>query len=72
MPTESVLDNKILVELRTQSVISEQEVVICTGDLYFAKNVLTNERRMIDPRMISSINTNESINETTSKRLLKG
>jgi hypothetical protein len=71
MTTETVLDNRILVELRSRSVISEQEVVISSGDLYFAKNVLTNERRMIDSAMITSMNTNESINET-SKRLLKG
>jgi hypothetical protein len=71
MTTETVLDNRILVELRSRSVISEKEVVISSGDLYFAKNVLTNERRMIDSAMITSINTNESINET-SKRLLKG
>jgi hypothetical protein len=69
MSVERVLDNNILLQLRESNVISTQEVAIQVGDLYFAKDVLTNEKRMIT---LSGINT-QSINETTTKQqLLKG
>jgi hypothetical protein len=69
MSVERVLDNNILLQLRESNVISTQEVAIQVGDLYFAKDVLTNEKRMIS---LSGVNT-QSINETTTKQqLLKG
>jgi hypothetical protein len=69
MSVEKVLDNNILLQLRESNVISTQEVAIQVGDLYFAKDVLTNEKRMIS---LSGVNT-QSINETTTKQqLLKG
>ena len=69
MSFERVLDNNILLQLRESNVISTQEVAIQVGDLYFAKDVLTNEKRMIS---LSGVNT-QSINETTTKQqLLKG
>lgn len=69
MSVEKVLDNNILLQLRESNVISTQEVAIQVGDLYFAKDVLTNEKRMIS---LSGLNT-QSINETTTKQqLLKG
>ena len=69
MSIERVLDNNVLVQLRENNVISAQEVAIQVGDLYFAKDVLTNEKRMIS---LSSVNS-QSINETTTKQqLLKG
>ena len=69
MSVERVLDNNILLQLRESNVISTQEVAIQVGDLYFAKDVLTNEKRIIS---LSGINT-QSINETTTKQqLLKG
>ena len=68
MSTERVLENNILIELRNNSVISSQEVAIQIGDLYFAKDVITNKRRVIE---INNFHT--SINETkTTKQLLKG
>jgi len=72
MTTESVLPNNILVELRNKNVISENEVAIQSGDLYFAKDVLTNEKRMIDRTTITSMNQNESTVSNSSKTLLKG
>ncbi len=72
MTTETVLPNNILAELRSKSVISESEVAIQAGDLYYAKNVLTNEKRMIDSNMMISITKNESLSESTAKTLLKG
>ena len=69
MSVERVLENNILLQLRESNVISTQEVAIQVGDLYFAKDVLTNEKRMIS---LSGVNT-QSINETTTKQqLLKG
>jgi len=69
MSVEKVLDNNILLQLRESNVISTQEVAIQVGDLYFAKDVLTNEKRMIS---LSGVNT-QSINETTTKQqLFKG
>jgi hypothetical protein len=67
-----VLTNDTLIKLRQSNTISEQEVVIAEGDLYYVKNVLTNEKRMISKDIISSINQNESVNETVKRQLLKG
>ena len=68
MSTERVLENNILVELRNNNVITSQEVAIQIGDLYFAKDVITDKRRVIE---INNLHTN--INETTTnKQLLKG
>jgi hypothetical protein len=67
-----VLINDTLIKLRQSNTISEQEVVIAEGDLYYVKNVLTNEKRMISKDIISSINQNESVNETVKRQLLKG
>lgn len=70
--TESVLENNILLELRRNEIISNDEVAIQSGDLYFAKNVLTNEKRMLDSSTVSSMTKNESVGMDKSKRLLKG
>jgi hypothetical protein len=68
MSVEQILDNNTLQQLRENNVISSQEVAIQSGDLFYAKNVLTNEKRLIN----INVNTS-SINETKSKQqLLKG
>ena len=72
MATESLLDNNILQQLRQNSTITESEVVINSGDLYYAKNVLTNEKRMISASLINNLQQNESIQESNTKTLLKG
>lgn len=72
MTTETVLPNNILSELRSRSVISDSEVAIQAGDLFYAKNVLTNEKRMIDGNLVTSMKQNESLSESTAKTLLKG
>ena len=59
--------------LRSNNIISEQEVAIMAGDLYVAENVLTKERRMLMTSQISQFITTNSITESTSKaQLLKG
>ena len=66
MSTETVLSLSDLLKLRENNVITDQEVAIQVGDLFFARNVITEERRLINIE-------NNSINETKSnQRLLKG
>lgn len=71
MSIETLLDSNIIQELRQKSVISQEEVAINSGDLYYAKNVLTNEKRMLESNIINNLNKNESF-VTYNKTLLKG
>jgi len=52
-------------QLREQGIISKEEVVYQEGDLYVAKNVVTDSKRIVEIRSLIS-----SRNE--SKRVLKG
>ena len=53
--------------------VSGEEVVIATGDLYYAKNVISNEKRMISIDTINQFHAkNEAITETSKKTLLRG
>lgn len=70
--SEKVLDNSILLELRSRGVISNEEVAINSGDLYYAKNVLTHDKRLIESSLIHDIKKNETVTESRSKSLLKG
>ena len=73
MSVEIVLSNTVLVELRNKNIISSNEVAISVGDLYYAKDVLTNEKRILESAVISSINSDANLSESTSsKSLLKG
>lgn len=70
---ERVLDDAVLKQLRENNIISGEEVVIGSGDLYYAKNVISNEKRMISLDVVNKFQTkNESINETSKKTLLRG
>tara|TARA_B100000085_G_scaffold262524_1_gene267793 strand:+ start:2523 stop:2738 length:216 start_codon:yes stop_codon:yes gene_type:complete len=71
MSIETLLDSSVIQELRQRSIISQEEVAINSGDLYYAKNVLTNEKRMLEASTITSLNKNESFVEH-GKTLLKG
>ena len=71
--TENVLNDGVLKQLRENNIISGEEVVIATGDLYYAKNVISNEKRMISLDTINRFHTkNEAITETSKKTLLRG
>lgn len=71
MTTERILENHQLQKLREQSIISGDEVAIQAGDLYYAKNVLSNEKRMITiPREVFT--SNESTTNKGGAQLLKG
>lgn len=69
--SEVVLQPEMLRSLRSQNIISENEVAISVGDLFYAKNVLTNEKRIITTSIINQ-SRNENLQETTTKTLLKG
>jgi len=59
--------------LRSNNIITEQEIAIVAGDLYVAENVLTKERRMLMTSQISQFITTNTIQESTTKtQLLKG
>jgi hypothetical protein len=65
MNTKTVTGDQ-LVHLRTVGLISENEIALIEGDLLLAKNVITEERRIIGK---SSDVINENKN---NKRILKG
>ena len=72
MSVEKVLPNNILEQLRSNGLISSQEVVINTGDIYYAKDVLTNDKRIVENAIIDQIQ-NITITENSSTRtILKG
>ena len=72
MSVEKVLQNNVLEQLRANGLISEQEVVISVGDLYYAKDVLSNQKRIVENAIIDQIN-NITITENSSNReILKG
>ena len=65
MTVETILDNKILVELRNKNIISSQEVVIQVGDLFYSKNILTNEKSSISNATQKESPTNVSVDLNT-------
>ena len=65
MNTKTVTGDQ-LVHLRTVGLISENEIALIEGDLLLAKNVITEERRIIGK-------ANDILNESSgNKRILKG
>lgn len=62
---QNTLNTEILNRLRTQGIITQTEVVYKEGDLFIAKDVVSNSRRIIEYK--------EAVNERAiGKRLLKG
>lgn len=72
MATETLLDSGILSELRKNKIIAANEIAIQSGDLFFAKDVITGEKRMLETGQIRNFSTNESLSETSKKTLLRG
>jgi len=60
---ESMVSTDILKRLRLSGVITSNEVLIQSGDLYVAEDVVTKQRRIIE-------NVDSIINE--GRRILKG
>jgi hypothetical protein len=69
--TEEVLPNNMLNDLRNKSIILENEVALRIGDIYFAENVISKTRRILDASLFKNKHETK-INETNVKTLLKG
>jgi hypothetical protein len=60
---ESEISSNLLVAWRSEGILSENEVAFKIGDLFVAENVITRERRVINPSLKEAAGT---------KRVLKG
>lgn len=63
--TTRIIEGDQLQDLRSTGTINENEIAILEGDLLLAKNVLTQERRIIGK-------AKDIITENSKKRVLKG
>ena len=63
--SEQIISGTQLQLLRSAGTISEKEIAILEGDILLAKNVLTQERRIIGK-------AGDVLQENTQKRILKG
>ena len=63
--SEQIVSGTQLQDLRNQKIITENEIAIVEGDLILAKNVLTQERRIIGKK-------SEVIKESNERQILKG
>tara|TARA_Y100000592_G_scaffold96296_1_gene164519 strand:- start:201 stop:395 length:195 start_codon:yes stop_codon:yes gene_type:complete len=63
--SEQIVGGTQLQDLRNQKIITENEIAIIEGDLILAKNVLTQERRIIGKK-------SEVIKESNERKILKG
>lgn len=64
--SNNVLNDNQLASLRKTGVITDQEIALLEGDILVAKNVVTEERRIIG-------NSSDLISEgNDNKRILKG
>ena len=72
MSVEKVLPNNILEQLRSNGLISSQEVVINTGDIYYAKDVLTNDKRIVENAIIDQIQSIAITENSSTRTILKG
>ena len=63
--SEQIVGGAQLQDLRNQKIITENEIAIVEGDLILAKNVLTQERRIIGKK-------SEVIKESNERKILKG
>jgi len=63
--SEQIVSGTQLQDLRSQKIITENEIAIVEGDLILAKNVLTQERRIIGKK-------SEVIKESNERKILKG
>ena len=72
MSNEKVLDNNILEQLRANGLISSKEVVINSGDIYYAKDVLTNEKRIVENAIIDQIQNITITENSNNRKILKG
>tara|TARA_Y100000992_G_C20863930_1_gene304088 strand:- start:258 stop:476 length:219 start_codon:yes stop_codon:yes gene_type:complete len=72
MTIETVLPNNILEQLRVNGLITAQEVVINYGDIYYAKDVLSDNKRMLESAVINQIKNVTITENNQTKTILKG
>ena len=60
---EELVSSALVSEWRSTGVIQKEEIAYRSGDLIVAENVITKERRIINPSLRES---------NTNKRILKG
>ena len=72
MTIETVLANNILEQLRVNGLITSQEVVINYGDIYYAKDVLSDNKRMLESAVINQIKNVTITENNQTKKILKG
>ena len=72
MSVDELLDNNLQRRLRDKNVIQGDEVAIKSGDLYLARNVISDERRIIESLIVEQNMQDQSISENTQRQILKG
>lgn len=72
MSVEEVLNDSVQNRMRQKNYINTNEVVMKSGDLYFARNVLTNDRRLLENVLVEQNMQDQSISENTNRQILKG
>lgn len=72
MSVDELLANNIQKKLRDNNVIQGDEVAIRSGDLYLARNVISDERRIIETLIVEQNMQDQSISENTQRKILKG
>lgn len=72
MSIETILEDNELKKLRERSIIKSDEIAIKAGDIFFAKNILTNEKRIIEVSFNDDFNISTESVGKNNKQLLKG
>ena len=67
-----MITDQIQKSLRDRGVITENEVLKKEGDLYFALNVITQERRLIQSSHVMNEILTASSRQDGRKKILKG
>ena len=58
--------------LRENNIITDQEIALEQGDLFFAENVITRKRRILDTQQVKTYISNSILESKTKTQLLKG
>jgi len=76
MSYERILNNLQLDTLRKKSIITENEIALQAGDIFYAKNVLTDEKRVLSSSALESVLMHDTFfetkNESVTRKILKG
>lgn len=76
MSYEKVLSNLQLDVLRRKSIISENEIAVQAGDLLYAKNIISEQKRILNINISEILNGFDNVSETkqdpSTRKILKG